>query len=143
MRTIRSLEVVGLAVEVIGLVTLLLAALSQVSGTDWFDALPGESQYVIQGTANLAILQAIVKSARAMDDRDPERRHTYSNEVDDLASKAISRLIGDRMEAAVILRSQAPWPKLVRHAVFLLGAALVIVGQLLVLRHKSLRASAA
>lgn len=56
MITRPSLEVVGLAAEVIGLVMLLLTALWQLSVTDWFDTLPAKSQYFIQDTANLAVL---------------------------------------------------------------------------------------
>jgi hypothetical protein len=140
MITRLGLEVVGLTAEVIGLLILLLAALWQVSVTDWFDTLPAKSQYFIQETANLAMLQALGKSASALNESDPERRRTYLNEVDDLTGKAMFRLIEDRTQTDAVLKSQGSWLKLVRHSLFVIGAALIVVGKAFVLRHKYLLA---
>jgi hypothetical protein len=136
-----NLEVVGLAAEVIGLMILLLTALWQASVTDWFDTLPAQSQYFIQETANLAVLQALGKSARALNESDPERRRAYVDEVDDVTRKAMSRLVEDRTRTDAVLKSQGSWLKLVRHSLFVIGATLVVVGKTLVLRHKYVLAS--
>jgi hypothetical protein len=68
------LEVRGLAAEIMGLVVLLIAALWQVSVTDWFDTFPARSQYFVQEAANIAVLQALEKNALAWNQNDPERR---------------------------------------------------------------------
>jgi hypothetical protein len=140
MITRPSLEVVGLAVEVIGLVMLLLAALWQVSITDWFDTLPAKSQYFIQETANLAVLEALGKSASALSENDPEGRRIHLNEVDDITRRAMSRLLEHRIQTDAVLKSQGAWLKLVRHSLFVVGAALIVVGKALVLRYKYLLA---
>ena len=138
-----NLEVIGLRAEIIGLVTLFLAAVWQTSVTDWLDAFPARSQYFIQETANLAVLQALSRMSLASNEDDSHRRTAYLNEADDITRQAMSRLVEIRNRTEAVEKTQTSWLKRVRHSLFALGALLIILGKSLVLRHKQSIASKA
>ena len=141
MTTKQNLEIFGLTAEVLGLATLLLAAIWQATVTDWHDAYPVRSQYFIQETANLAVLQALGKASMALNESNPERRRTQLNEADDITRQAMFRLVEIRTDTDAVEKSQTSWLKLIRHSLFVLGAALIILGKFLVLKHKQSLAS--
>jgi len=137
----RSLEVLGLSIEVIGLTVLLFAALWQGTVTDWFDQFPVKSQNYIQETANLAILRSINRFSLAMDEADPVRRKALLAEAEAVSMDTQFKLIEIRDQTKAVEKDQASWLRLIRQALFVLGAVLIIVGKGLVLRHKSLATS--
>ena len=137
MRLPKSLEVRGLAIEIAGLVMLVVAAIWQASVTDWFDTFPAKSQYFIQETANLAVLRAQDSTALALAEEDAAKRKQRLYEVSDLTRKATGDLVKTRMQVETVEKSQGALLKLVRHALFVFGALLIVVGKFCVLRHKA------
>ncbi len=89
----RSLETIGLSVEISGLATLLIAAVWQATVTDWLDQFPVRSQYYIQETANLAILRSIDQLAFAMEETNPIRRKEQLAKAHEISNSTISKLI--------------------------------------------------
>lgn len=137
----RNFEVIGLFAEIVGLAFVLLAAWWQTSLTDWLDTFPAKSQYFIQETANLALLQGIERTAVALNEQNAERKTKLLNDVSDISKKAMVSLINLRDGVTNVEKNQTPWFKLVRHILFFLGAFLIIVGKVLTLKHKSRAAS--
>lgn len=133
----RTLEVLGLSIEVIGLTILLFAALWQGAVTDWFDQFPVKTQNYIQETANVAILESITQLALAMDESDPARRKALLAKATAISRDTPFKLIEIRDQAKTVEKDQASWLKLIRQALFVLGAALIIIGKGFVLRQKS------
>ena len=134
----RNLEIFGQSIEVIGLTFLLLATIWQAAVTDWFDQFPVKSQYYVQETANLAVLRSINRIALALDESDPIRRKAHLNEAEEISKATVFKLIEIRDQTESVSHRQATPLKLVRLFLFLFGAALIILGKALVIRHKYL-----
>lgn len=135
----RSLETIGLLLEVIGLVTLLIATVWQVAITDWLDRFPANAQYYIQETANLAVIRSIDDVAQALNETDLAKRKALVDQVHKVSGETQFKLIEIRDQTGHVENQQGYWLKLIRHAIFIFGAALIIVGKACVLRHKSMQ----
>jgi hypothetical protein len=133
----RNLETIGLSLEISGLVLVLLAALWQAGVTDWLDRFPANSQYYIQETANLAVLQAINRTALAQSAADEVQKKELLDQAADIANKAGSELIQIRKQVEDVEKRQSAPLKIVRICLFVLGALLIIFGKGFVLLHKS------
>ena len=137
----RNLEILGLSTEVLGLTFVLFAALWQGAVTDWLDRFPIKAQNYIQETANLAILRSINRVALAMNESDPIRRKELFAEAETISMETQFKLIEIRDQTSTVEKDQASWLTLVRKALFVIGATLIVVGKGLVLRYKSLAVS--
>lgn len=142
MLKLSTLESKGLATEIAGLLMLLLATVWQVAFTDWLDTFPARSQYYIQETANLAILQALGKTAEAIRDESPDIRRKLLDEADTISTKAMFDLVGIRASVDEVAKNQSAPFRTVRYVLFVLGAILIVIGKVLVLIHKDAQGKA-
>ena len=130
-------ELLGLRLEIAGLVTVLLATVWQGSFTDWFDRNNRNWIAYTQETVNFATLRALNDISKQVGLADPEAQRKLRDEVSDTVHQAYLKAIDERDQRLALQHGQASVFGSIRYAMVLVGAALVIFGKWLVLRHKS------
>jgi hypothetical protein len=130
-------EVLGLRIEIAGLIAILVATLWQGSFTDWFDRNDRNWIAYTQETANLAMLIALRDLSAQVATSDSQRQREIHERVSEQLAKTVSEAISERTKREGLQRGQASTFATVRYALLLLGAAFVVVGKWLVLHHKS------
>ncbi len=135
---VKDYEFFGLLAEIVGLTLLLIAAVWQISFTDWFDHQYFESVHFVQEGVNGAILDAELMLAAQMAQEDVDKRKQGLNEIYDRVGQARSAAIEDRQRRDRMMKGQGAAFKSIRAALFVLGSLLIVTGKIMVLRHKKM-----
>jgi len=132
----RNKEVIGLSTEIVGLTLLLIASLWQIVFTDWLDSYPVKAQYYIQENANISLLRGIATVSQALNEGDLSKRNKLLDEAKRICVDTESKLVEDREATTHVVRDQGKPFKVVRKVLFVLGALLIIVGKISILKFK-------
>jgi hypothetical protein len=129
-------EILGLRLELVGLLIVLLSTVWQAAFTDWFEKNSHNWIAYIQEEVNLSVLRAIDNVSQQLLENDQDKRQRLRNKIHDDISTAYGKAINERDKRSALDAGQARIFGTIRHGLLVLGATLIVLGKWLVLQHK-------
>lgn len=132
-----NLELLGLSLEIVGLLLALGAALYQAVVTDWFSNYHRDAIALAQGSSTIDTMASLQLLSRQLNEADANVRRQINDDLHERTGRVIRAVIEDREQRTNVARGQQSSYGSVRLYLFGVGALFVVLGKWLVLLHKS------